>query len=188
MTLNMKKNIIKPVLVSMMVTALAGSCGKSETENAYTRQDSNIEAIVNPLTPEGSDAVVDYFDGTVRVTVSHGEGSALADGGTVSFYYAGHVINSSSLSVNNLFITNNKEFAESSNWTVSDTSLFKISTVNLSEDKIVKGLKKGLPGVKNGDECYILFNGKYGFGKHATGKVPGNSALAYHLWITDVTN
>lgn len=188
MTWNMTKNLFRTALAIMVAAAFAGSCAKTETENAYTKQDSNIEAIVSSLAPEGSDATVDYFDGTVRVTVTHGEGSTLSDGGTVSFYYAGYLINSASISASNLFITNNKEFAESSNWTVSDTSVFKISTINLSEDKLVKGLKKGLPGVKSGDECYILFNGKYGFGKHTTGKVPGNSALAYHLWINSVSD
>lgn len=188
MTWDMTKNPLWPIIVMMAGTALACSCGKSGTEDIYTRQDSNIESIVSTLAPEGSGAAVDYFDGAVRVTVAHGEGSRLGDGGTVSFYYAGYIINSPSITEGNLFVTNNKEFARASNWNVTDTSLFKLSTVDLSEDKLVKGLRKGLPGVRGGDECYILFNGKYGFGKHTTGKVPGNSALAYHLWITDVAD
>ncbi len=188
MTRKMTNNHFMTILVTMAAIALANACEKTETKDAYTKQDSNIEAIVGSLAPESSDATVDYIDGTVRVTVEHGDGNELGDGGTVSFFYAGYLITGSSISASNLFVTNNKEFAESSNWTVSDTSVFKVSTINLSKDKIVKGLKKGLPGVKSGDECYILFNGKYGFGKHTTGKVPGNSALVYHLWISDVAD
>ena len=167
---------------------LSPSCSKTETENTYTQQDKYIESIVRALAPEGSEVTVEYFDGSVRVTSTHGEGDALEDNGTVSFYYVGHIVNSSSLSSGNIFATNSKEFAESAQWAVSDTTMFKVSTVDLSEDKLVKGLKKGIVGVRSGDECYILFNGKNGFGKHKTGTVPGNSALAYHLWITDVTN
>lgn len=183
----MKRNLILLPLIAA-VLLLTRSCAKSEVENAYTQQDKNIESLVNSLAPEGSEATVDYFDGTVRVTVKHGEGEALESGGTVSFYYAGHCINSASLNSSNLFVTNSKDFAKSSGWSVSDSTIFEVSTVNLAKDDLVKGLKKGIVGVKNGDECYIMFNGKYGFGKHTTGKVPGNSALAYHLWITGVTN
>lgn len=185
----MTKNLhIIPALAAAVLTTLFPSCSQTETENTYTQQDKNIESIVSSLAPEGSETTVDYFDGSVRVTVEHGEGTALEGNGRVSFYYVGHIINSSSLSSGNMFATNSKEFAESAQWTVSDTAMFKISTVNLSEDKLVKGLRKGIVGVKSGDECYILFNGRNGFGKHKTGTVPGNSALAYHLWITDVAN
>lgn len=182
----MTKNLIIPALMGM--AALVSSCGKSEVENVYTQQDKNIESLVKSLAPEESEATVDYLDGVVRVTVKHGDGTPLESGGTVSFYYAGHCINSSSLSSENMFVTNSKEFAESSNWTVTDSTIFQVSTVDLAKDNLVKGLKKGIVGVKAGDECYIMFNGKYGFGKHTNGTVPGNSALAYHLWISSVSN
>ena len=183
----MTKNLTITLLLAVSAV-LASSCGKSGVENAYSKQDSNIESLVNTLAPEGSDATVDYLDGIVRVTVKQGEGDGLESGGTVTFLYAGHILNSTSLSASNLFTTNNKEFAESSNWTVTDTSIFKAATVNLADESLVKGLAKGIVGVKAGDECYIMFNGKYGFGKHTTGVVPGNSALAYHLWISSVSN
>ena len=109
----MTKNLIIPALMGM--AALVSSCGKSEVENVYTQQDKNIESLVKSLAPEESEATVDYLDGVVRVTVKHGEGAALESGGTVSFYYAGHCINSSSLSSGNMFVTNSKEFAESYN-------------------------------------------------------------------------
>lgn len=136
----MTKNLIIPALMGM--AALVSSCGKSEVENAYTQQDKNIESLVKSLAPEESEATVDYLDGVVRVTVKHGEGAALESGGTVSFYYAGHCINSSSLSSGNMFVTNSKEFAESYNWTVTDSTIFQVSTVDLAKDNLVKGLKK----------------------------------------------
>lgn len=147
----MTKNLIIPALMGM--AALVSSCGKSEVENVYTQQDKNIESLVKSLAPEESEATVDYLDGVVRVTVKHGDGAPLESGGTVSFYYAGHCINSSSLSSENMFVTNSKEFAESSNWTVTDSTIFQVSTVDLAKDNLVKGLKKGIVGVKAGDEC-----------------------------------
>lgn len=140
----MTKNLIIPALMGM--AALVSSCGKSEVENTYTQQDKNIESLVKSLAPEESEATVDYLDGVVRVTVKHGEGAALESGGTVSFYYAGHCINSSSLSSENMFVTNSKEFAESYNWTVTDSTIFQVSTVDLAKDNLVKGLKKGIVG------------------------------------------
>ena len=182
------KNPIITAFAAVSLAALALSCSKSEIQNAYSQQDKDIESIVSSLAPEGSEATVDYLDGAVRVTVKHGEGDALGKSGTVSFFYAGHRITGTSLNVENLFATNNRELAETYAWTVADTTVFKEVTVDLSKESLVKGLKKGIVGVKSGDECYILFNGKLGFGNHTTGKVPANSGLAYHLWITGVTD
>lgn len=181
-----KAHLILPAIAAAAI--IVQSCEKSETENTYTRQDQYIESLVKSLAPEESEASVDYLDGAVRVTVAHGDGEALKDNGTVTFYYAGHCINSSSLGSGNLFVTNSKDFAKASGWSVSDSSIFNVSTVNLAKDDLVKGLRKGIVGVRSGDECYVMFNGKYGFGKHTTGKVPAYSALAYHLWITGVSN
>ncbi len=167
---------------------LAVSCGKDEAASAYSQQESNIESIVQSLTGNNDDATVDYLDGSVRVTVVHGEGEALKEGGTVTMKYAGYRVIGSSLDADNLFVTNDKDFAESSNWTVTDSTVFKTDTFKLNDETFVKGLKTGMVGVKAGDECVILFSGKHGFGKHTTGVVPGKSALAYHLWISSVAN
>lgn len=181
------KIIVKALLALTAATATA-ACGKSDAESDFTTQDTNIESIVSSLSADNEGSVVEYFDGPVRVTTVSGTGEALKDGGTVSFYYGVYRISGSSLSSGDLVATNSKEYAESAGWSVSDTTLYKISTVSLSDDQLVKGLRKGLVGVKAGDQCYVLFNGRYGFGKHKVGKVPGNSALAYHLQITEVAN
>ena len=99
------QHIITALAAMAVLTMLSPSCGKTETENAYSQQDKNIESIVSSLAPEGSGATVEYFDGSVRVTVKQGEGEALEDNGSVSFYYAGHCVKSSSLSSGNMFVT-----------------------------------------------------------------------------------
>jgi FKBP-type peptidyl-prolyl cis-trans isomerase len=73
-------------------------------------------------------------------------------------------------------------------WAVSDSSIFKIAMVRPSEGELVDGLRRGLPGVKAGDECYILFSGKYGFGDRILGTIPANAALAYHIWVQSISN
>jgi FKBP-type peptidyl-prolyl cis-trans isomerase len=60
--------------------------------------------------------------------------------------------------------------------------------VRPSEGELVDGLRRGLPGVKAGDECYILFSGKYGFGDRILGTIPANAALAYHIWVQSISN
>ena len=112
----------------------------------------------------------------------------MKEGGAVSFYYAGFLISSSRLSNNTLFATNYDTFANSAGWAVSDSSTFTISTVKLGEDNLVEGLRNGLIGVKGGDECYVMFSGKHGFGKKKITGIPSNSALAYRLWIKSVSN
>lgn len=181
----MKKSAI--IILSSLMLAFSASCDKS-LETTYSKQDKNIESLVNSLTSQNEEATVEYLGSTVRVTVVQGEGEALRKDGSVSFYYAGHYINGSSLNVNNLFATNNELFASTSRWNVTDTTAFAIKTLTLSEEKVVEGLRAGLEGVRAGDECYVLFNGKHGFGKGLTGTIPSNSALAYHLWIRGVSN
>ena len=124
-----KMHIIIPALALLF---LATSCGKDEND-VYSQQEKNIESIVNSLTESNTEATVDYLDGPVRVTVSSGEGEALKNGGTVTFKYAGYRISGSSLSSGNLFITNDKDFAESSNWTVTDSTVFKTDTFVFNE-------------------------------------------------------
>ena len=165
---------------------LAASCDKKDT--SFDKQESNIQSIVNSLMNANPDATTDYNNGSVRVTVVHGDGQGLEKDGAVSFYYAGFYITGTSINNGSLFATNYDTFASSARWTVTDSTAFDIKTVSLAKDEIVEGLKNGLVGVKGGDECYVLFSGKYGFGKHYIANIPPNSALAYHLWIKSVTN
>lgn len=176
------------ILGAAALSLLADSCDKKQMDTLYDKQESNIESIVQRLSSGSEDVTVERNEGTVRVTVAHGDGPALQENGSVAFYYAGHFINGSSLAVSNLFATNYETYAKSVNWAVTDSASFGIMTVTLGKDDLVKGLRIGLPGVKAGDECYILFNGEYGFGKKKIANVPSNSALAYHLWIKSVSN
>ena len=169
--------------------AFMACCGcTKQLESSYEGQEKSIQSIVESLGRSNPDATTEYLNGSVKVTVVHGEGEALKEDGAVSFYYAGQYISGSSLSSSTLFATNYDVYANSVGWRITDTTAFRICTVNLAKDDLVEGLRNGLQGVKAGDECYVLFSGKYGFGKNKIANVPSRAALAYHLWIKSVSN
>lgn len=176
------------VILCAALALLAASCDKKQMETVYDKQESYIQSIVEKFSSSAEDVTVDINNGSVRVTVAQGEGSALQENGAVAFYYAGHFINGATLNASNLFATNYETYANSVRWKLTDSTAFDIMTIRLGQDEIVEGLRNGLPGVKAGDECYILFNGQYGFGKKKIGNIPSRSALAYHLWIKSVSN
>ena len=78
--------------------------------------------------------------------------------------------------------------AKSADWDTADEEKFAIKTITLSEAGLIDGLKKGLVGVMGGEECYILFSGKYGFGDRQLGTIPANSGLVYHIWVESISN
>ena len=124
--------------------------------------------------------------GANRLVLKEGEGEELEKDGFVSFYYAGYKFNGS-FSSGNLFVTNHQATAEQSGWNLTDAD-YQIYEINLADAKLVQGLKDGLLGVKAGEECEILFSGKYGFGDEKFGIIPANSALLYKIWVVGVAN
>ena len=120
------------------------------------------------------------------LVTKEGEGEELKSNGSVAFYYAGYVF-SSGINSSNLFSTNHQETAASAGWTLTDED-DDILTINLESYELIPGLKSGLEGVKTGEECQILFSGKYGFGKKGVGIVPANSALVYKIWVESISN
>ena len=164
------------------------SCTKESIKNLYNSQEQRIETIVNNII--NSDTTGTAYNvsnsGVQRVVLAEGTGEALTSSGTVTFYYAGYTLPSASLSQNNLFDTNIYDIAKSADRDTTDLSVFEPYTVKLSGSRLVPGLKKGLVGVKAGEQCFVLFSGKYGFGDIELGTIPANSALAYALIIVNV--
>ncbi len=124
--------------------------------------------------------------GANRLVVKEGEGEELQRNGFVSYYYAGYKF-TGSFSASNLFVTNHQETAEKAGWNLTDAD-YQIYEINLGDAKLIPGLKDGLLGVRAGEECEILFSGKYGFGKEQFGIIPANSALLYKIWVVGVAN
>lgn len=167
--------------------AVSLSCTKGSVELAYSSQESRIENFVNSQLKADGEAYVVNNGGATRLVLKDGKGESLKSGGTVSFHYAGYVMTGSSLSTGSMFATNVSDLASALNWTLSSEQA-KVLTVNLSETDLLEGLAKGLEGVRGGEECIILFSGKYGYGNRQSGTIPANSALAYHVWVESISN
>ena len=124
--------------------------------------------------------------GSNRLVTREGTGEELAADGYVSFYYAGYTF-SGSVSASNMFSTNRLATAEEAGWNTEDDG-YGLYEISLNDKELIDGLKKGLEGVKAGEECEILFSAKYGFGNKSLGIIPAKTALFYRIWVVGVTN
>ena len=187
------KNSTRILASVLFLAALVPACTKQSVQQTYDKQETNIDNFVNDQLRKDTTATVTYKNGVVRVTLHdtlQREGllaDTLRTGGTVSFYYAGYTLSGSSVNVSSMFATNHKETADNAGWRISDTTAFHIQTLTL-DDRLLDGLQRGLEGVRNQDECFILFSGKQGFGSHAQGTIPARSALVYHVWVNSISN
>lgn len=127
-----------------------------------------------------------YNNGATRLVRLEGSGPMLESHGSVSFYYAGYTF-SGKIDKKNLFVTNHQPTAESANFILTDPD-YSIFEINLGETELLEGLRNGLIGVRAGEECDILFSGKYAFGNTIFGTIPANSALAFQIWVVGVSN
>ena len=183
------------ILVSALLLAglVPAACNKASVQLAYDKQETNIANFVEAQCKADTTATVTYKDGTVRIVLhdTTAREGLLADtlrmGGTVSFYYAGYTLTSSSVSNSNLFATNRQATADAAGWKISDTTAFNIETITL-DDRLLDGLQRGLEGVRGQDECFILFSGKHGYGNNKQGTIPARSALVYHVWVSSISN
>lgn len=205
------------IFTLLVICICSVSCVKEKLENTYNNQEDKIDQYIeknryqkgtvkvpsrDPETGEiqldgnGQPVMKDstvtdtlrvvYNSGSTRLVTKEGEGEELKSNGSVAFYYAGYVF-SSGINSSNLFSTNHQETAASAGWTLTDED-DDILTINLESYELIPGLKSGLEGVKTGEECQILFSGKYGFGKKGVGIVPANSALVYKIWVESISN
>ena len=181
------------LFAALLAGGLVLGCTKESIQATYDKQETNIASFVESQLKADTTATVTYNGGSVRVVLHdtlRREGlmaDSLRAGGTVSFYYAGYVLSKASVSRDGLFATNHKATADAAGWSLSDTTAFLIETLTLDDD-LIPGLRSGLEGVQNQDECYILFSGKYGFGARNQGTIPARSALVYHIWVNSISN
>lgn len=185
----------------------ASSCIKMKLEETYSKQETNIDNYLaknmtmqkdsiaiekDPVTGEETEKVVKYTDtlrivyngGAARLVKEEGTGEALNERGAVSFYYAGYLF---STSPSTLFTTNHETTAQSAKFNLTDAD-YEIFEADMRDVELLNGLRNGLIGVRSGEECEILFSGKYAFGNHAFGTIPANSALLYKIWVVGVSN
>lgn len=173
------------------------SCTKESRELTYANQQTRIENFVKQFLGKNEGSIAIYQDGIVRIVVTPGEGDEARTADVVRFHYAGYDFSGGSVSKEVLFATNYREYAESVGWNLTGTSItsgklsdsepmFGVYSAALSGSELLEGLRIGLQGVKSGEECYILFNGKYGFGKAKVGTIPANAPLAFRIWVDSI--
>lgn len=180
----MMRRIAEYMAALMLLAVIAASCKKEERELMFANQESKIESFVTKSLSDGSAVRVEYNGGSVRLVLTEGDDVDLNARGRVTFLYAGYNFTSGSISSSNMFATNNPDMK----WNVSDSTVFQPFSVDMADNDLIEGLRSGLVGVKSGEECYIIFSGKYGLGKNRLGTIPANAPLAYHLWIQNVEN
>ena len=172
--------------------AILTSCVKEQLEVTYNKQEDQIDSyITKNMTVKnasgGSDTLrVVRNGGSNRLIKVEGTGEELKADGHVGFYYAGYIFEGS-VNPANLFVTNHQATAEQSGLKLTDPD-YSLLEINITESDLLDGLRKGLTGVRAGEECEILFSGKYGFGNRGFGMIPAKSALLYKIWVVSVTN
>ncbi len=169
-----------------MAMTAASSCVKEKLEESYNKQEEQIDKYVESALDKDESYSVSYNGGSTRLTTLEGTGEELRADGSVSFYYAGYTFNGS-ISNSGLFGTNHQQTAEGASWSLTDHD-YSLLEINMKDDELIKGVKSGLIGVRAGEECEILFSGKYAFGNSTFGIIPARSALAFKIWVVGVSN
>lgn len=191
----------KSIIMAVLLCFAASSCMKEKLKTTYNSQEDSIDKYITSNMYEkrsgvsektGNDTTwtdtlrVVYNGGANRLVLNEGIGEELKPGGKIAFYYAGYTFKGNK-SISNLFTTNRKETAAEAKWNLTDAQ-YELFQIDMSETVLIEGLRKGLIGVRSGEECEILFSGKYAFGDNDFGIIPANSALLYHIWVEAVSN
>lgn len=191
----------KLFVLAFLICLAASSCMKEKLKTTYTSQEATIDKYISGNMYEkrsgvsektGNDTTwtdtlrVVRNGGANRLVLKEGLGEELKPGGNIAFYYAGYIFKGSK-STGNLFATNRHETASEAKWDLTEGK-FELLHINMQKTQLIEGLRKGLVGVKGGEECEILFTGQYAFGDIDFGIIPANSALLYHIWVEAVSN
>ncbi len=174
----------------ILLLALAAACSKQSLQSTYDKQAGYIEGFVSAQMKKDPLATLTKNGSVYRLTLHDtldADRDSLLPGGKVSLVYGCFTLTGSSVSLSNLVSTNWKDLARAAGWELTDTTRFKLDTLVL-DGSLVEGLAAGLEGVQPWDEGYILFTGKYGFGKSERGTIPARSALAYYYLIENISN
>ena len=180
------------ILATAFVCFMMASCVKEQLEVTYNKQEDQIDSyITKNMVVKNDEGTTDSLrvvrnGGSNRLVKVEVTGDELKADGHVGFYYAGYTFNGS-VSASNMFGTNHQATAEQAGWNLTDPD-YALMEINITDADLINGLKKGLEGVRAGEECEIIFSGKYGFGNNTFGMIPAKSALLYKIWVVSVTN
>lgn len=181
-------NKILPIISFALAILFLGACGGNSLQTTYTNQAEKIDKWVDSQLKSHPEYRAVYNDGVVRLIIAEGTGDYLEKGGKLTFTYTGYTFDNYSVSNSNIFATNDADLAGTARWNLTDESVFTPTTIVLGRDDLVKGLEMGLEGICEGEDCYIVFSGKYGFGRKRLGTIPANTAICYRILANEVVN
>lgn len=178
----------RTALIISALFLLGWACTKQSLKTTYDKQATYIENFVSAQMKADTTATLVRNNGAWRLTVKDtldADRDSLDYGGKVTMDYACYLLTGATVSAANLVETSSKVVARAAGWELSDTTIFNSVTLTLDKS-LVEGLRLGLHGVQQDDECYVLFTGELGYGNRENGTIPAKSALVYHIWIESI--
>lgn len=167
----------KTIFALFAIALMAVSCEKQDRENTYISQEERIDSYISSL--DDSYRVM-YQNGASRVVVTEGNSrDSLCVGDSVYFYYSGYQFSGGKGA---FFATNDAKTAGENGVTVSGEP-FKL---RYGSDGLIKGLHNGMAGVREGENCYIIFSGKYGYGNEIMFNLPKLTPLFFDIKVEKV--
>lgn len=196
-----KTHLIAAAAAQIVILAISG-CTSQSLEESYSKMEDTISSYIESNFSDETRYAIHRYGGSSRITVipqpeepetpenAPATGASATDtlkqNGKVTFDYAGFILGNS-FPPTDMFTASTKELADEGGlW--GDETTFTPVTVRLSDGNLLEGLRKGLLGVSEGEECYIIFSAKYGFGNMTVNAIPKMSSLIYHIWVLDIEN
>lgn len=157
-------NIKIKIFLLLTTIAILCSCSKEELANICTSQDIAIENFISTNFPNST---VINNEGSNRVIVQEGFGDIAKQDNSVNITYTGYIFSNGI----------DKQFAKETT-----------TNVKLSNGEIIKGLEKGIIGMKEGESAYIVFSAKNGYYNQPIGIIPSMSALIYYVTLQKINS
>lgn len=143
-----------------LAETIAKEQGFSEVSTKKSTPAPKLRSLTKPRSIKGGIRIQDML---------HGTGSTVKPGRKVGINYVG------------VFPDNDKVFDK--NMSKSNPLQFRVGT-----GEVIKGLERGLEGMKVGGERIIVIPPKLGYGKKQNGKIPGDSTLQFTVHLLSVGN
>ncbi len=168
---------MRKIVIVFGLILLAISCNKQDIENTYNNQEEAIDTYINNLS--GIYRVVRNSGANRVVTKESTQNDTLAVGDSLYFYYNGYIFSNGK---GELFATNHGEIIRENNIATDSSAI----AIIYGKDPLLKGLERGLLGVKNGEQCDIIFSAKYGYGNKFMFNVPKLTPLFFEIEIEKI--
>lgn len=173
------------ILFLIAVSAIVlGGC--SSEEDSYTKQVNGIISYMDTECKNDPNHFAYYtvISGSNRLTRTQGNGEIFEEGDTVDIIYTAYLFAGFKLDAGNIVTTNDSTV----DWPVTDTRQVENAPLSIAYDQsdIFVGLRLGLKGVQDKEECEIIFPSTLGAGSSSIGTIPANTPLNFTVRVDSV--